>query len=117
MLLYKDLLGTVSNSAYFKGHFDFDIVDTDETAFGGLINVLYAMALQKEAYPGDERPIALELEAAIFYEEANRLMLTGGFSAAIPFGALDRPANYLITSGASEAEWAWTLQGNLFLVF
>jgi len=118
MLLYREVLGNISNTAYFRGHFDFDILPTDEDAFGGAITAMYAMSLVPEAYPGDSRHLGLELAAHVFYEETNRFLTSVSFAALIPFAGLDRPANYLVKDlGSAEAEWAWTLQGNLFLIF
>ncbi len=118
MLLYRQVLGTVSNSAYFRPHFDFDIIPTEEGAFGGLISGLYAMALNPEAYPGDSSNLGLELDAHLFYEETNRFLVSGGFGFLYPFAAMDRPKDFLIENLPGEgAEWAWTLQGNIFLVF
>ena len=118
MLLYREVLGGISNTAYFRGHFDFDILPTEEDAFGGAITVLYAMSMIPEAFPGDSRHLGLELGAHLFYEETNRFLATVSFAALIPLAGLDRPENYLVKDvGSAEAEWAWTLQGNLFLLF
>ncbi|MBT3224358.1 MAG: hypothetical protein HN348_35270, partial [Proteobacteria bacterium] len=117
MLLYREVLGGVSNSLYFRPHFDFDVIPTEENAFGGMISALYAMALEPDAYPGDARNLGLEFDAHIFYEQTNRFLATVGFGALFPFGALDRPTNFIFDLPGKEAEWAWTMQGNLFLVF
>ena len=118
LLLYRQVLGTVSNSAYFRPHFDFVIIPTEDGAFGGLISGLYAMALLPEAYPGDSANLGLELDAHLFYEETNRFLVSGGFGFLYPFAALDRPKDFLIeNTPGNGAEWAWTLQGNIFLVF
>jgi uncharacterized protein (TIGR04551 family) len=118
LLLYREVLGTVSNSLYFRPHFDFDVIPTEEDAFGGALSALYAMALEPDAYPGNDRNLGLELDAHIFYEQSNRFLATAGFGAMFPFGALDRPENFVFDGiTAKEADWAWTLQGNLYLVF
>lgn len=118
LLLYREVLGGVSNSAYFRPHFDFDVIPTEENAFGGMISALYAMTLEPDAYPGNARNLGLEFDAHLFYEQTNRFLATAGFGALFPFDALDRPADFLgFDLGAQEADWAWTMQGNLFLVF
>jgi uncharacterized protein (TIGR04551 family) len=117
MLLYREVLGGVSNSLYFRPHFDFDVIPTEEDAFGGMISALYAMALEPDAYPGNARNLGLELDAHIFYEQTNRFLATVGFGALFPFAALDRPTDFIFELPGKEAEWAWTMQGNLFLVF
>ena len=118
LLLYREVLGTVTNSAYVKPHFDFDVIPTEENAFGGLISILYAFAPDYSAFAGDSSQLGLELDAHLFYEETNRFLATAGFGVLLPFAALDRPENYIIDGlQAREAQWAWTLQGNFFLVF
>ncbi len=117
MLLYREVLGGVSNSVYFRPHFDFDVIPTEENAFGGMISALYAMALEPDAYPGNSRNLGLEFDAHLFYEQTNRFLVTGGFGALFPFAALDRPDNFIYDLPGKEADWAWTMQGNLYLVF
>lgn len=118
MLLFREVLGGVSNSVYFRPHFDFDVIPTEEDAFGGMLSGLYAMALEPDAYPGNSRNLGLEFDAHIFYEQTSRFLATAGFGALFPFAALDRPADFIYSGiTAKEADWAWTMQANLFLVF
>ena len=118
LILYREVLGTVTNSAYLRPHFDFDIIPTEEDAFGGMISALYAFAPDNQAFATDSTNIGLELDAHIFYEESNRFLATAGFGVLIPFAALDRPENYIVDGlSARDAEWSWTLQGNFYLVF
>jgi uncharacterized protein (TIGR04551 family) len=118
MLLYKEVLGTVTNSVYFRPHFDFDIIPTEERAFGGALAVIYGMAVDPAGVPGNDRNLGLEVDAHLFYEVTNTFLATGGFGALIPFGGLDRPEDYIYDGvTAKEAAWAWTLQGNLYFVF
>ncbi len=118
MLLYREVLGGISNTMYFRPHFDFDIIPTEQNSFGGLISGIYGLSLDPDAYAGDSRHLGVELDAMLFYEEANHFMATLAFGVLLPMWAMDRPADYLITGApAKDSVWAWTLQGNLFFVF
>ncbi len=118
MLLYREVIGSVTNTAYFKPHFDFDVIPTEQNSFGGAISAMYAITMEPEAYAGNNRNLGLEFDALAYYEEANQFMTTVGFGVMFPFAALDRPKQFLeVDLPGKEAEWAWTFQGNLFLVF
>jgi len=118
MLLYREVLGGISNTAYIRPHFDFDIIPTEESAFGGLLAGQYALALEPDGYPGDSPHLGLEFDAQVFYEETNRFLAAVGFGVLFPFAGLDRPADFIISGIESrDAEWAWSLQGNLFFIF
>jgi len=118
MLLYREVVGTVTNTSYFKPHFDFDVIPTEEDAFGGAISAMYAITMDPDAYAGDSRNLGLEFDFSLFYEEANRFLTDVSLGMMFPFAALDRPNEFLgYEAGARESVWAWTMQANLHLVF
>lgn len=118
LLMYKEVIGTVTNATYFRPHFDFDVIPTEDNALGGAIQALYSMTMEPGGYPGDSRNLGLEFDFHAFYEEAGRFMVTAGFGLFFPFAALDRPEDFMeMGLKYHDANWAWTLQGNMFLVF
>lgn len=117
MLLFREVVGTVTNAGYVRPHFDFDMIPTDENAFGGLVSVVYGFALEPEAFPGNSTNLGLEFNLQAFYEETNRLFASCGLGVLFPMAGLDRPADFLIPSPGKESAWAWTLQGNFAWVF
>jgi len=118
LLLYREVVGSVTNSTYFRPHFAFDIIPTEENAFGGAIAAMYALTMEPDAYSGNSRNLGLEFDFSMFYEEANRFLTSVAFGMMFPFAALDRPEKFLgYEVGARESAWAWTLQGNLTLVY
>ncbi len=119
MLLYREVLGGVMNSAYVKPHFAFDVLPSEQNAFGGRFSGLWAMAMNEVAWPGDSLNLGLELSASMFYEEANRFLGDISLGALFPFGARDRASGYggAASDVSSDAVWAWTLQGRLNFVF
>lgn len=118
LLGYKEVIGTVTNTTYFRPHFDFDVIPTEDSALGGAIWALYSMTMEPEGYPGNSRNLGLEFDFHAFYEEAGRFMATAGFGLFFPFAALDRPEDFMeMGLKYQDANWAWTFQGNMFLVF
>ncbi len=118
MLLYREVLGGISNTVYVRPHFDFDLIPTEQNAFGGLISGVYGLALDSDATPGNDPNMGAELDAMVFFEEAGHFMATAAFGVLLPLWALDRPADYLISGvPAKDSTWAWSFQGNLYFVF
>ncbi len=118
LLLYRYVMGGVYNTAYFKPHFRFDLLPTEENALGGTVSVLYAMTVDPKGYPGNSRNLGLELETGAFYEESDRLIATATMGFLFPFGALDRPQGFLDpTAPSATATWAWTIQTRLNFLF
>lgn len=117
-LLYRYVLGSVYNTAYFKPHFRFDLLPTEENALGGMLSILYALSMDPKGYPGNSRNLGLEFEANAFYEETDRLLAALSVGFLFPFAALDRPAKFLDPAAPSATSvWAWTIQGKLFFTF
>jgi uncharacterized protein (TIGR04551 family) len=117
-LLFREVLGSVSNAVYFRPHFSFDLLPGEQVALGGGVNALYAMAVSPDAYPGNSRNLGLEFGANVFYEETDRFLVDVGFGTLFPFAALDRPENFLEKAFPSKgAVWAWTLQSSVVFVF
>jgi len=119
MILYREALGSIYNSAYFRPHFIFDLLNASPTSsFGGTIAALYGMAVDPEGTPGDSTGLGLELEAGMFYEERNAFFGSVDFGILFPFDGLDRPDGFGDpTVGPKAALWSWTLQARLGFVF
>ena len=119
MILYREVLGSVQNSAYFRPHFIFDLLNASPvSSFGGTIAALYAMSLEPAGTPGNARNLGLEFEAGLFYEERNRFLANINFGVLLPFDGLDRPQGFGDpTVDAKAALWSWTLQAQLGFVF
>ncbi|MBM4370639.1 MAG: hypothetical protein FJ098_03250 [Deltaproteobacteria bacterium] len=119
MLLYREVLGTVRNSAYVRPHFIFDLLDAAPRAsVGGTLAMLYAMSMEPAGTPGRSRHLGLELDAGVFYEEEGRFLADVNFGVLFPFDGLDRPQGFGDpTVAAKAALWAWTLQARLGFTF
>jgi len=62
MILYREVLGGVYNSAYVRPHFIFDLLSASSTSsFGGTVAALYGMSMDPTGTPGDSRHLGLEL--------------------------------------------------------
>jgi len=122
LLLFREILGTVSNAVYFKPWIQYLIVDS----FGARLDALYAMTHEPVGYPGNSRNLGIELDLDIFYRNIEEKFSAGlAYGVMFPLGALDRPRDGLVNGqtrflfGDAEANAgiAHTLQARLQVHF
>jgi uncharacterized protein (TIGR04551 family) len=111
LLLYREVLGAVTDSFYVKPSVKLMIIDTDTMRLGGTLSMLYAQAFLAEPTPGRDNPLGLETDLNFFYEEPARFRadLDAGF--LVPFAGLDNAG--LGRSGKT----AFTIQARLGILF
>ncbi len=117
LLLYREVLGGVSNSFYLRPSVTWTPIDVDGLRIGGSLAALYAHAILAESTPGKDNPLGLEFDLNVFYEQ----MSLGGTRAGlrfdvdagvlIPFGGLDHAA-----AGLSAGP-AFTFQARIGLLY
>jgi len=123
LLLFREILGTVSNAVYFKPWIQYLVVES----FGARLDAMYAMTHQPVAYPGNSRNLGVELDLDIFYRNIAEKFSAGlAYGVLFPLDALDRP-EYALANGrqltlfgpdaAANAEIAHTLQARLIVKF
>ena len=116
MVLFREVLGTVSNAAYVKPWISYDLFGTPDMALGARLDLEVAHALVSRATPGREGLLGVEADAHIFYEDRGKLNVDIEAGLLFPGPGLDyRPTDPTLT--AREAEIAFTLQARLTLQF
>lgn len=122
LILFREILGTVSNAMYFKPWIQYLIVDS----FGARLDALYAITHQPVGYPGNSRNLGVELDLDIFYRNVEEKFFAGlAYGVMFPLGALDRPESAvangqrynLFGSFSADAEVAHTLQARMIVKF
>jgi uncharacterized protein (TIGR04551 family) len=114
LILFRRILGTVTNATYFKPHISYDILDN----LFARVDVIYSIANQPVSYPGNSVNIGLELDGSVMYHNDAE-----GFSAGIaygvlfPFGALNIPGTIYGAAFNHDAEAAQTVQGRVVVKF
>lgn len=120
MILFRELLGTVTNATYLKPSFMYQVTDSIKANAAGILS----FANRPVATPGNGTAYGLELNADVSYR-------AGPFTAGIaygvlfPMGAMDHPidanfgfdANNRGEDGTGDASTAQTVQGRLMLRF
>ncbi len=113
MILFRYILGTVSNATYFKPGASYDIIDN----FGARVDLIYSLANNQVAYPGNARSLGLEIDAALTYKnEEEGFYASLAYGVLFPFGALDLPGSIYPCCGHGSTA-AQTLQARLAVKF
>ncbi len=93
LLMYREVIGTVTNSFYLKPTVRAHLLETGEDIIGGELSVIYGHALLAESVPGREAPLGLETDVTVFYEAVGvgRAELSGGL--LLPLSGLNDGLN------------------------
>jgi uncharacterized protein (TIGR04551 family) len=114
LILFRRILGAVNNAAYFKPGVSYDILDN----FTARADLMYAIAANPVAYPGNSYNLGLEIDASLMYKNEEEGFYAGvTYGVLFPFGALSLPASIYGPQFAHDAETAQTFQGRLAVKF
>jgi uncharacterized protein (TIGR04551 family) len=115
LILFRRILGTVNNATYFKPGVSYDIVDN----FGARVDLLYALANNPVAYPGNSYNLGLEIDAQLMYKNEEEGFYAGlVYGVLFPFGALALPtAIYGAQFAKDSPDIAQTFQARLIVKF
>jgi uncharacterized protein (TIGR04551 family) len=113
LILFREIMGTVANATYFKPWVSFEWLET----LGARLDMIYSIANQIVAYPGNSRNLGIELDLDLYYKNTDQGFYAGlQYGVLFPLGALDRPEE-IFFSGAANAGIAQTVQARLILKF
>lgn len=95
MLLFREILGTVSNATYFKPWAAFYFFDS----FSARVDAEYAFAMNRVSTLGNRRSYGIELDGALRYHDAREpIFFQLQYGVMFPLGAFNR----LNESGTAE---------------
>ncbi|MBV1860441.1 MAG: TIGR04551 family protein [Nannocystaceae bacterium] len=111
LLLFRELLGTVSNAAYFKPWAAFYFFDH----FSARADIEYAMAVQRQSTLGNRFSYGVELDGAARYHDAREpIFFQIQYGVLFPLGAFNRN---LSNGGREDARAVQTLQAQIGIKF
>ena len=117
LILFRELLGGVSNAVYSKSSFQYELTSKFKVRGAGILSAAH----RPVSTPGNSTLYGLELDADIGYE--NDGFFAGiSYGILLPFAALDHPESSAFpfgdnTSNGGEAGTAQTIQTRLMLQF
>jgi uncharacterized protein (TIGR04551 family) len=86
MILWRHLVGAVTNAAYFKPFLQYDV--TRSITFK--VSNITSIALHKESTPGDGRIYGTEFDGDLGYN-ANGMFVGVSYGVLFPLSAMDHP--------------------------
>lgn len=89
MLLFKEVLGTISGAFYAKPHVTYFFTPN----LGVRADGIASFATNSNLTPGKSNVLGLELDAAAFYQSDDGFHFMFKYGLLIPFGALNHPEN------------------------
>ena len=111
LLLYRQVLGAVTNSTYVKASALGHLLKNEQMALGGELSVLYGHALEPKATPGQANPLGFETDVRGFLILPKQLRAEVEAGVLLPFSGLSNHAT------GKDAQVSFTVQGRLTLMF
>ena len=89
LILFREIIGSVTNAAYFSPYLSYDFVRTDREAWGFKLSPVYSFALEKDATPGRSSQLGLEFDLELYVVEFDRFRWSLAYGILFPFSAFD----------------------------
>lgn len=113
LILFRRILGTVTNATYLKPSVSYDILDS----LSARLDLIYSLANVAVSYPGNSNNLGLELDGSVLYHNDRQGFYAGlAYGVLFPFAALNFPSDIYGAPGFS-AKIAQTFQGRLIVKF
>lgn len=113
LILFREIMGSVANAVYLKPWVQYNLVDS----FGARLDMIYSLAPEPVAYPGNDHNLGIELDLDIFYQVPEEGFYTGlQYGVLFPLAGLDRPEEIFGTN-AVDAGIAHTVQFRMLVQF
>lgn len=115
LILFRRILGTVSNATYFKPGVSYDIIDN----LGARLDLMYAIANRPIGYPGNSYNLGLEIDAQLMYKNEEEGFYAGlVYGVLFPFAGLGLPSDIYGTEFAKPGpDIAQTFQARVIVKF
>jgi len=129
-IMFNELMGGINNAWYLNiyGEYKFPLELSQMTmSLGARLDLMTAVALEKEATPGNGTWYGFEADAKLFYEESDRFRFEIGAGVFVPGAAWDyvggsypefpKSGTYNRIDDSYTAEVAWNVIANLYFMF
>lgn len=111
MLLFREVIGGVTNTLYIKPWASMDFVEMEAGVFGGRVDFLYAAAMMPAGTPGNGSQLGFEPHLQLYLNMSAGLLAVVEGAYLLPLSGLDDQEQ------DREAGSAWTLQGRMHISF
>ncbi len=90
MIMFREVIGAVTNALYFKPYVGYNFVQDDREAWGFKVSAIYGRALEAQATPGNDANLGLEFDAEVFIHEFDRFRWSVAYGVWFPMAAFNR---------------------------
>jgi hypothetical protein len=109
MILWREILGTVTDAFYVKPHIAYYFTPD----LGVRADVVYSQAIFASSTPGQQNPLGLELDVKAFFATEDGFYLMPQAGVLLPLGGLNHFSSTTLSDERFRtAQFAWT--GQLF---
>jgi uncharacterized protein (TIGR04551 family) len=91
LILFRQIIGTVTNAVYAKPWASYKIIDTGATTLTTRLDVMYAAPTRPSGTPGGGDHWGLEFDGSVILALENGLSASLGLGLLLPLDALDDP--------------------------
>ncbi len=118
LILFRELLGAVTNAIYVKPSLTYDVAKLATGTFRFRGQLVGSAAHLPVATPGNENFYGIELDADVgYYNEDDRFFFGISYGALLPLAAMDHPSGLFPSEEVGEATTAQTFQTRLAVRF
>jgi uncharacterized protein (TIGR04551 family) len=90
LIMFREVIGAVTNAAYIKPWIGYNFVQTDREAWGFKVSGIYGHALEADATPGNEASLGFEADLELFVEEFDRFKWSISYGLWVPGAAFNQ---------------------------
>ena len=91
LILFRQIIGTVTNAIYVKPWISYRLLDTDSLRVGARLDVMYARAFEPKGTPGGGEHWGVESDLKVFMELPHKIGLSVDAGVFVPLDALNNP--------------------------
>jgi len=111
-ILYRYVIGGVTNSFFLKPWAAYDFLPGDEGVLGIKYAVEYARAIEAKGTPGTSENLGVELDLSLYFGQEGRFLAAFDWGTLVPMKGLDRAVE-----PTAAAQWAMNLRMRFIWMF
>jgi len=117
LLMFRHVIGTITDTVYFDPYFVYDAFENEEDALGGRLDVIYGRALYSASTPSGDPNLGVEIQVKAFYKSSNMFFADIEWDVMWPLGAFNLKTGYMGSAEDRSAHWSTILRGRLGVRF
>ncbi|MEI6805392.1 MAG: TIGR04551 family protein [Myxococcaceae bacterium] len=113
MLLFREIIGTVTDAFYLKPHIAYDFTK----AFGARLDVISSFTNFAESAPGQSKMLGLEFDGSVYYQSEQGVFARMQYGLLVPFSGLNHGDSATTGNLAKMADFGTAKVASAFQVF